>query len=268
MAFSVQIRLGPGIGEEWEPANLYLTLSHFEYCSVLPTHATSGCIYTTLGIVSYVAVSRAYIFRRGDAFLFRLVGEYRSESDITDTSDVRNVGVELVSITILPRGSTSMPIFSRLMALICGLWPIAARTTSVSTLWTSGYGAPLANERLRTTHRLLLAALRSLHRDDHLPNFFLCRKDFVPNLKFWPCLVNDFWNCSSLPCSQYALKERNTENIKINRRTKFPRRRQHPSTIEELDDCNFRAQTTPRAIHLQSNNTTTDNNHLTWYLLE
>ena len=182
-----------------------------------PCHFQMRIYHARNRLIIHVAVSRAYIFRRRDAFLFRLVGKYRSESDFTDTSDVRNVGVELVSITILPRGSASMPIFSRLMPLIYGLWPIAARTTSVSTLlWTSGYGAPLANERLRTTHRLLLAALRSLHRDNHLPNPFLCRKDFVLNLKFWPCLVNDFWNCSSLPCSQYALKDRNTENMKIN----------------------------------------------------
>jgi hypothetical protein len=39
------------------------------------------------------------------------------------------------------------------------------------------------------------------------------------------------------------------------------------NTIEELDDRNFRAQATPHAARLQSNNTTTDNDHLSWYLL-
>ena len=47
-------------------------------------------------LIIHVAVTRAYIFRRCDAFLFRLVCKHRPESDIADTSDVRNTGVELV----------------------------------------------------------------------------------------------------------------------------------------------------------------------------
>jgi hypothetical protein len=35
-----------------------------------------------------------YILRRRDAFLFRLVGEHWAESNIADTSDVRNGSVE------------------------------------------------------------------------------------------------------------------------------------------------------------------------------
>lgn len=37
---------------------------------------------------------------------------------------------------------------------------------------------PLAIEGLRTTHRLLLAVLRGLRRDDHLSILLLCRNDF------------------------------------------------------------------------------------------
>ena len=47
-------------------------------------------------LIIHMAVSRVYIFRRRDAFLLRLVGEHRSESDIANTSDVRDAGIELV----------------------------------------------------------------------------------------------------------------------------------------------------------------------------
>jgi hypothetical protein len=51
---------------------------------------------------------------------------------------------------------------------------------------------PLANERLRTTHRLLLAILCSLRRDDHLPILLLCRKDFCAQLELETLLSQGF----------------------------------------------------------------------------
>ena len=47
-------------------------------------------------LIIRVAVSRAYIFRGRDAFLFRLVGVHRSASDIADTFDIRDASIELV----------------------------------------------------------------------------------------------------------------------------------------------------------------------------
>jgi hypothetical protein len=45
---------------------------------------------------------------------------------------------------------------------------------------------------LRTTHRLLLAVLRSLRRDDHLPILLLCRKDLCAQLELETLLSQRF----------------------------------------------------------------------------
>ena len=47
-------------------------------------------------LIIHMAVSRVYIFRRCDAFLLRLVDNHQPKSDIANTFDVRDCGIELV----------------------------------------------------------------------------------------------------------------------------------------------------------------------------
>ena len=82
-------------------------------------------------------LSRAYIFCRGDIFLFRLVSEHRSESDIADTFDVRNADVELVVDHDVPSRINFDANIFEIEAF--DIWPAATRITSASSLWTSGY---------------------------------------------------------------------------------------------------------------------------------
>jgi hypothetical protein len=59
-----------------------------------PCHFRMRIYHARNRLIIHVAVSRVYIFRRRDAFLFRLVDKHRAESNIADTSDVRNASVE------------------------------------------------------------------------------------------------------------------------------------------------------------------------------
>jgi hypothetical protein len=50
---------------------------------------------------------------RRDALFLCLVGEHRTKRNVTNALDVRYTRVELSSITMRPRESTSTPTFSR-----------------------------------------------------------------------------------------------------------------------------------------------------------
>lgn len=71
-----------------------------------------------------------------------------------------------------------------------GLRPTAMSTASASNFWCPNH-APDGKERFEATHCLLLSALRSLRRDDHISTSF-AGKTFVLSLNLGPCSVNDF----------------------------------------------------------------------------
>ncbi len=192
LALGVQIRLGPRIGEEREPANFIL---HPILLQVLlgltnPRHFRMRIYHARNRLIIHVAMSRAYIFSCRDAFLFRLVGEHRSERNITDAFNVRNAGVELVVDHDAPaRIDFDADVFE-VEAL--DIWPTADSNENNIGLELRDFRLRPRWQRhmrgLRTTHRLLFAVLRSLRRDGHLPINLLGGNDFCAQLKMEPLL--------------------------------------------------------------------------------
>ena len=77
--------------------NLYFTPSFFKSCSILLTHALPDAYILRLESShnSYGHVLCVYIHRH-NAFLIRPADKYHSESDIANTSNVHNDGIESV----------------------------------------------------------------------------------------------------------------------------------------------------------------------------
>ena len=120
------------------------------------------------------------MFGRRDTFLFRLVREHRSESDVADELDVWHAGVELAVDHDAPaRIDLDTNVFE-VEAL--DVWPAIdgnEDNIGIELIRVPDMPSLLATRQLKATHHLLLSVLCWLCRDDRL----LRREDFCAHLE-------------------------------------------------------------------------------------
>jgi len=182
LALNTQICFGPEIGKGRELANFipHSILLQFLLRLANPRHFRMGINHTRNRIVIYVAVFRTYMFRRRDTFLFHLVREHRSESDVADTLDVWHAGVELVlDHDAPPRIDLDTNVIE---VEAFDVWPATdgnENNIGIELIRVPDMPSLLATRQLKATHHLLLSVLCWLCRDDRL----LRREDFCAHLE-------------------------------------------------------------------------------------
>lgn len=115
------------------------------------------------------------------------------------------------------------------------------------------------------THRLLLAALSRLCSQVHLSVFLFSGEDLGVELEFESLLGQRPLKLFAIPIlsaphPERCKNERDLRDLLINSNT--------TDTTKELNNRHLSAQSAPNTAHLKTNNTTTNNNHLSWHLLQ
>lgn len=243
LALGVEVRLRPRVGHEGELADLVLDTVRLELLLGLADPGDFRMSVDDGGncAVVDVTVTGVEILSGRNALLLGLVREHGTEGDVADTLDASDSGVEL---RVNDDTALGVDFDADLLEVEAG----SDGTTADRDEDDVGF------------EDLFLSALGALDVDEDLAVALLRAGDLGVQLELEALLCQGLLELLAVDRTSTATNEDESEiktgvrNLLINTHT--------TNTAQKLDNSHVSAETTPDATHLETDDTTTNNNHL------